>query len=34
MNKFKEKKELIILADVPPIPTEDRLIKYKEAEWL
>ena len=31
MNKFKEKKELIILADVPPIPTEERLIKYKEA---
>ena len=31
MGNFKEKKELIILADVPPIPTEDRLIKYKEA---
>jgi len=31
MNKFKEKKEFIIFADVPPMPTEDRLIKYKEA---
>ena len=31
MNKFKEKKEFIIFADVPPKPTEDRLIKYKEA---
>ena len=31
MNNFKKKNEFIILADVPPIPSEDRLIKYKEA---
>lgn len=31
MKNFKEKKEFIILADVPPIPTMDRLEKYKEA---
>ena len=29
MKNFKEKKEFIILADVPPIPTMDRLEKYK-----
>lgn len=31
MANFKEKKEFIILADVPPIPTPERLEKYKEA---
>lgn len=31
MNKFKEKKEFIFFGDVPPIPTLDRLQKYKEA---
>jgi len=31
MKNFKEKNEFIILADVPPIPTIDRLEKYKEA---
>ena len=30
-KNFKEKKEFIILADVPPIPTPERLEKYKEA---
>ena len=32
MKNFKEKNEFIILADVPPIPTIDRLEKYKEAK--
>ena len=31
MENFKEKKEFIIFADVPPIPSKERLIKYKEA---
>jgi hypothetical protein len=27
----KEKKEFVIFADVPPIPSEERLLKYKQA---
>ncbi|MBQ9734386.1 MAG: hypothetical protein IJV95_00870 [Clostridia bacterium] len=30
-KNFKKKEEFIILADVPPIPTPERLIKYKQA---